>query len=311
MVTGAGGFIGSHLVDALLAAGAEQVRVVDSLAYGSRKNLPCDDPRVQIHNIDLGEVTASDLYPICDGARYVFHLAAEKHNASIGDPNRMLRSNVQGTLNIVQAAADRRCAKLLFTSSLYAYGRLSGPPFREDEVLRPSTVYGTSKVAGEHLTTLSASAEFETVVVRYLFVYGPRQWANAGYKSVIVKNFERMMAGEQPLILGSGTQALDYIYVSDAVQATIKALTEGANQAVYNIGSGRATDIRTLTSEMIDVAGWRGATAHGPADWTEGSHRVGDISKITRELGWEPQVSLREGLQRTLAWMRERGTYGL
>lgn len=309
LVTGGAGFIGSHLVERLLALDVNRVVVIDSLAFGSEKNFSSGDARVTLTSVDIGSSTVHDLLPAFKGVDFVFHLAAEKHNASIGNPNKMLASNVQGTLNVLEASVQQGVKKVVFTSSLYAYGRIAGAPFREDEVVCPSTVYGISKVAGENLTAMYAS-KIETNTLRYLFVYGPRQWANAGYKSVIVKNFERMLRGAAPVIFGDGEQALDYIYVSDAIDATIRAMTHAKNGAVFNVGSGVATSVRSLTDVMKRVAESTTDASNEPPDWTAGSYRVGDITKIKRELGWEPSVSLEVGLRHTFTWMKERSTYG-
>ena len=309
LVTGGAGFIGSHLVERLLALDVSRVTVLDSLAFGSEKNFTSRDGRVTLARHDIGVATVQDLLPVFKGVDYVFHLAAEKHNASIGNPTKMLASNVQGTFNVLEASVQQGVKKVVFTSSLYAYGRLKGAAFREDEVVRPSTVYGVSKVTGEHLTAMYSS-KIDTNTLRYLFVYGPRQWANAGYKSVIVKNFERMLGGEAPIVFGDGSQTLDYIYVSDAIEATIRAMTHGESGALFNVGSGIATPVLSLTESMKKVASWNSATTFEAPDWTAGSFRVGDIGKIKQELGWEPRVSLEEGLRETYAWMKERQSYG-
>jgi UDP-glucose 4-epimerase len=304
-VTGGAGFIGSHLVERLLQLGVSGVTVIDSLAFGSETNLLTSDPRVKLHKVDLGAVNVSDLAPALAGVKFVFHLAAEKHNASVGNPNQMLSSNVQGTLNVLEASLRSGVEKVIFTSSLYAYGRIKGVPFREDEVVTPSTVYGASKVCGEHLVRMYSS-KMETAILRYLFVFGPRQWANAGYKSVIVKNFERMLAGKSPVILGDGGQVLDYIYVDDAVEATIQAMTHATNGALFNVGTGRRSDILSLTKTMMSVADFSGAPSFEPPDWTAGSSRVADISRIGNEIGWRPAHSLEEGLARTFSWLKDR-----
>lgn len=309
LVTGGAGFIGSHLVERLLARDVSRVVVLDSLAFGSEKNFTSHDKRVTLVQHDIGASTVQDLLPAFKGINFVFHLAAEKHNASIGNPNKMLASNVQGTFNVLEASVKQGAQKVVFTSSLYAYGRMHGAPFREDEIVRPHTVYGVSKVSGEHLTAMYSS-KIETNILRYLFVYGPRQWANAGYKSVIVKNFERMLRGEAPVVFGDGQQALDYIYVSDAIEGTLHTMTHAKNGALFNVGSGVATSVLTLTDVMKKVAGCDVPASFDAPDWTAGSYRVGEIDKIKNELGWEPVVSLEEGLRTTFAWMKERYTYG-
>jgi UDP-glucose 4-epimerase len=143
------------------------------------------------------------------------------------------------------------------------------------------------------------------VALRYFFVYGPRQHVGLGYKSVIVKTYERLLRGERPTVYGDGKQALDYVYVDDAVEAALRALRAGRSGAVYNVGSGTATAVDDLVDRMMRCAGRVGAKEYLPADETAGSCRVADIGRITSELGWRPQVGLDDGLSRTWRWMRE------
>lgn len=305
-VTGGAGFIGSHLVQRLLELGAKTVKVLDDIRLGSTSNLDLSDPRLELHTVDIGTATTGDLAPILQDTQYVFHLAAEKHNASIGNPHRMLLTNVQGTLNILEACARQGVQKLVFASSLYAYGRIHGEAFREDEIAKPSTVYGISKIAGENLVSMFSSSKIQTSTIRYLFVYGPRQWADAGYKSVIVKNFERLVRAEQPIIYGNGKQTLDYIYVSDAVDATIRVMTDAPNGSLFNVGSGIGVQVGELLQHMLKIAESSLPIKYEAPDWTANSYRVGDTSLINKTLGWKPTVSLLDGLQRTYDWINAR-----
>jgi len=307
MVTGGCGFIGSHLVRALLARGAARIVVVDSLRYGDPANLDQAGGAIEIIRHTLGHDDPALLGEPLRGVRALFHLAAEKHNQSKDDPLQVMRSNVLGTYALFDLAARAGVEKIVFSSSLYAYGRLSGGPFREDEVPRPTTVYGITKLCGEHLLAHVQEARgIAGNALRFLFVYGPRQFAGTGYKSVIVKNFERLLAGLPPTVYGDGNQALDYVYVDDVVDATIRALESELSGEVFNVGSGVPTTINRLIDVMQSVAGSPDAKKHEPADWTAGTSRVADIGKIRRLLAWEPQTSLREGLERTFRWMAER-----
>lgn len=306
IVTGGAGFIGSHLVERLLEMEVSSITVIDNIRYGSQANLPLSNSKLSLHPIDIGSCESSDLLPLFANSDYVFHLAAEKLNASVDTPNRMLSTNIQGSLNVFEAARIQRVKRVIFTSSLYAYGRSTGAPYCEDEVIKPQTVYGISKVAGEHLSRMYTTQGLETVVLRYLFVYGPRQWANAGYKSVIVKNFERLIEGREPIIYGNGSQTLDYIYVSDVVEASIRALMSAPNGSVLNVGSGKDTNILDLTKTMMEIAKSKGTIQFQAPDWTHGSYRVANISKIRGSLNWTPQINLREGLIKTYQWLLSR-----
>lgn len=306
VVTGGAGFIGSHLVRRLLQEGVRRVVVIDSLRYGDRANLAACGAAVELAPYTLGSDDPARLLPLLRGADYLFHLAAEKHNQSKDDPTRVLRANIEGTQQLYEAAGRAGVRRIVYTSSLYAYGRLHAPAFREDEVPTPRTVYGISKLAGEHLLRFACEAGgFSWNVVRYLFVYGPRQYAGMGYKSVILKNFERILRGEAPIVYGDGGQTLDYVYVDDAVEATLRALTRPCASEVINVGSGEGVRVLELLSTMQKVSGSRAAIEQGPADWTAGTSRIGDIGKARALLGWQPQVAIEEGLARTYAWLRD------
>jgi len=302
-VTGGCGFIGSHLVDALVAAGVAEVVVLDSLKYAAP---PATQARVTVHRHNLGRDAVTDLERHLGGVDFLFHLAAEKHNQSLSSPEDVVLSNILGTQGLYAAAARAGVQKVVFSSSLYAHGRLHGEPMRETDLPAPRTLYGISKLTGEHLCAyLTATSGIPAVALRYYFAYGPRQYPGLGYKSVIVANFERLRRGEAPIIHGDGLQALDYLYVGDVVAATILAMEVAPTGELYNVGSGVPTSIVELTRRMSEVAGSSLPPIYDDADWTAGSNRVGDNAKLVG-LGWKPRVSLSEGLGHTWEWLRSR-----
>jgi len=303
VVTGGCGFIGSHLIERLTRCRA-RVLAIDSLEYGRRENLDLSDPHIQIEKLELRSGTSEQLRKLLNGVDYIFHLAAEKHNQSINSPGRVLEANVMGTYELLRAAADAGVKKVVFTSSLYAYGRMNAPPMSEDETPAPHTVYGISKLSGELLCHyFYMQAGIPVVCLRLFFVYGSRQYAGLGYKSVIVKNFDRMIKGHKPMIHGDGSQELDYIYVDDVVSALLLAMTGDDTFGVFNIGSGSAVSINQLTKLMMEVAGVETECEYGPADFTAGSSRVANTLKFDRHFGRQTRVPLSEGLQRTFEWM--------
>ena len=306
LVTGGAGFIGSHLIDTLLAGGVRRVVVLDNLHTGRWENIS-EDTRVSRVNADLATATDSDLRQLLDGVDYLFHLAAEKHNQSVDAPERVLQVNVQATFRLLRAAAAARIRKVVFTSSLYAYGRLNLPPMDERDVPEPRTVYGVSKLTGEHLLRHFATAEgLRWTALRLFFVYGPRQFSGMGYKSVIVSNFERLLRNEPPVVNGDGEQALDYVHVTDVARALVLSLVPEADGETINIGQGSAVTVSQLTDLMLTVAGSSLEPVHAPSDWTAGSHRTCRNEKARRLLGWTPTVALQDGLAGVHSWMKSR-----
>ncbi len=302
LVTGGCGFIGSHLVRRLLAEGVRRVVVLDSLRYGSEQNLAGVEAagRIELVRFTLGRDEPSLLERHLDGVDHLFHLAAEKHNQSKHEPDAVLRANVLGTQALFAAAARSGVQKVIFASSLYSYGRLAGPPCSETDLPLPTTVYGISKLCGERLLAhATAGQAMRGDSLRFFFVFGPRQFAGMGYRSVIVKNFNRLRAGQPPVIFGDGSQRLDYVYVDDVVEAMLRCMESPGSDRVLNVGSGVGISIEALTAAMLRVAGSSASPQHEPPDWTAGSSRVANIDAIRTALGWQPRVTLEQGLRET------------
>jgi len=305
-VTGGGGFIGAEVVRQLLAQGAGRVLVLDSLKAGRRERLP-SDPRVEFLEVTLGEIPVAELADLLRGSDGVFHLAAEKHRPSLESPRELVLTNVLGTRDLIEAGRAAGIRKLVFSSSLYAYGRMSGPPMVETEPCRPHTLYGTTKLAGENLVDAAyRSGSFAAVSLRYFFVYGARQYVGTGYKSVVVANFERMRRNEPPLIHGDGEQALDYSHVEDIARATLLAMSREVNGKVLNVGSGRALSVNELTRAMMEAAEVRLEPVFDEADDTAGSCRVANVGHAESLLGFRPHVPLDQGLRSTWEWIRSQ-----
>lgn len=299
VVTGGAGFIGSHLVNAAARLGTEIV-VIDNERSGdwSRVDAPCD----RVHE-DLAALSEDRMTELCEGADVVFHLAAEKYNSSRSTPQRVIDVNITATQRLYTAAARAGVGKVVFTSSLYAYGALGPSPMSEADVPEPTTMYGMSKVAGEHmLRVLQRDHGVPWAVARLFFVFGTRQHAEGGYKSVILTNFERILRGERPVVFGDGMQALDYVYVDDVVDALLRMAAPGVG-GVMNVGTGRAWSINEVTAAMLRVAGSDLEPLAGPADWTAGTSRYGDVSRIADRLGWTAETGFEQGLERVWRWM--------
>jgi UDP-glucose 4-epimerase len=314
MVTGGCGFIGAHLVKRLLELKAKRIVVIDNLSYGSKKNLDEIKDKVTVIRHTLGSREDAALFDILKGIDYVFHLAALKHNQSNDLPACILSQNINGTFNLCEAAVKNKVKKIVFSSSVYAYGRTHRPALKESELPHPATIYGISKLAGEYLfSRFFREYNLHYIALRYFFVYGPGQLTGTGYKTVIVKNFQRIMHNQSPIISGDGRQALDYIYIDDVIDATVRAMESEYSAEVFNVGSSEPISINHLIDTMLKVSGKSLKKKYLPPDNTAGTYRVADISKIKSLLHFKPQVTLEEGLRKAYKWLRqqERVVYGI
>jgi nucleoside-diphosphate-sugar epimerase len=301
LVTGAAGFIGCRLVDALHAVGVDVIGIDDERSGDwSRVDAGCTRIRR-----DLCDLSSRELEGLCRDVDVVYHLAAEKHNQAKDRPQEIIDVNVSATYRLFEAAARASRPKVVFTSSLYAYGSMGPDPMRESDIALPRTVYGVSKLAGEHLLrVLEDEHALQWTIARLFFVYGPRQFAGGGYKSVIVSNFERILHGERPTVYGDGEQVLDYVYIDDAISALVAMAPNGHHGKTMNVASGRGLSVNELTTAMLTVSGSSLTPTPRPADWTAGSSRVGDPTLAARELDWKSDTPIEIGLQRCWDWTR-------
>ncbi len=302
-ITGIAGFIGSHLAAHL----SDRYEVIgfDNGRSGDFSRVPKGSV---VHRLDIKEPSAEHWAQHLGGVDVLFHLAAEKYNSSKSTPAQVIETNVSATARMLQGASSAGVKQVVFTSSLYAYGSIGPEPMRERQPLTPDTYYGMSKVAGENLLRVAQRDHgLRWAVARLFFVYGPNQYAEGGYKSVIMTNFERMLAGEPPHINGDGKQRLDYVYVEDAVEALEALSSHDAAGLTVNIGSGIAPSILELTAQMQRIAGSNGASQHVAADWTQGTIRMADPSAADKLLGWRARTDIESGLQEVWNWLRTRG----
>jgi len=308
VITGGCGFIGGHLTDQVLRMPGTKVTVIDDCRYGTHVVIDAGD-RYKLIRHRLGPGSLETLRKLIDQDDIVFHLAAEKLHQSHENQVGLLNSNVHGTWCVLEAAGRARAARVILASSLYAHGRMAGLPLREDDLPEPRTVYGVTKLAGEYLLqTARHQRRLRGLALRFFFVYGPRQFSSSGYPSVIVKNFQRLAKGERPTICGDGKQALDYVYIDDAVRALVLAATSDLDGEVLHIGSGHAVSILELTRQMQKVAGTSLSPKFIEKDFTAGSHRETDTEKARKKLGFTSDISLEDGLAATWSWLTKEGT---
>lgn len=308
LVTGAAGFIGGALCRRLLKDPGSGTSVIgiDNMRSGDWSRTPEAIVRVER---DIAAIDCDEWVDLLDGVEIVFHLAAEKYNSSRSTPSKLLDVNVQATERLFRSCAAAGVGRTVFTSSLYAYGSLGPDPMKESDRAEPITLYGASKLMGEGiLRAIDRDLSLSWNVARLFFIYGPHQFAEGGYKSVIRVNFERMRRGEPPVINGSGDQSLDYVHVEDCVDALLDLAWSATDRKIVNVSSGRGVSIRDLTRRMMAIAEFRQPPTFGPADWTKGSRRVGENAVIQKHFGWKPRTSLDDGLQDVSTWMA--GTEG-
>ena len=291
-VTGGAGFIGSHVVDALVARG-DEVHVVDNFATGRRENL---NEAATLYELDIREPLAGLFEEI--QPELVVHLAAQADvGTSVERPLFDAEVNVVGTLNVLEAARPHG-AQLVFSSTGGAiYGECERAAREEDE-RRPLSPYGTAKLAAEeYLATWNRLHGTRHVALRFANVYGPRQLAKLE-GGVVAIFTDRLRAGEGVTIFGDGEQTRDYVYVGDVVAAVLAAV--GRDGGVFNVGTGTETSVNELFDGVRRVAGVESKPTHAPARAGDVLRSFLDVSRSERELGWRPQTPLEEGLRLTL-----------
>lgn len=288
VVTGGAGFIGSNLVDELLKLGFE-VHVIDNFLGGKMEGRI--NPAAQLHEVDIRE--GEKLKNIFKGAEYVFHLAAlPRVQGSIDDPVYTHDVNVNGTLQVLEAARDAQVKKVIFSSSAAVYGDHETMLLHEELPARPKSPYGLHKYIGEHMLTLWSSLYgLPTVSLRYFNVYGPKFDPNGAYALVVGKFIDLHRQGKPLTIAGDGTNTRDYVHVFDVVRANILAAQNEnvKNGEVINIGGGVETSV-------AEIAALVGGPVEHVAPRIEPFRVVADRRRAKELLDWEPTVKLQDGI---------------
>jgi UDP-glucose 4-epimerase len=303
LVTGGAGFIGSHVVDAYVAAGHEVI-VVDDLSTGHRENL---NPKAKFVQLDITDPKTVDLIRDERPAVLNLHAAQMDVRRSVADPIFDARVNILGTINLLEGARKANVRRVMFVSSGgAAYGEQETFPAPESHPTNPLSPYGVSKRSGE-LYAFFYQAEYHIpfIALRYANVYGPRQDPH-GEAGVVAIFSGKMLRGEPVTINGDGKQTRDYVFVGDIARANVLAL-ESLATGPLNIGTAKETDVNELAGLLLEAAGSRSEVKHGPAKQGEQRRSVVDWSRAARELGWRPEVPIAEGLKRTVEWFRARG----
>ncbi len=307
LVTGGAGFIGSHLVERLVALG-HRVRVVDNLSTGKVGNL---EPVLEEIEFLDGDLRDED---VCRhavrGADLVFHLAAlPSVPRSLADPWGSHDANVNATLRLLIACAEAHVRRVIYSSSSSAYGDTPALPKVESAEPAPRSPYAAAKLAGElYVLAFARAGSMEGVALRYFNVFGPRQDPNSEYAAVIPAFFSAAQEGRPAVLFGDGCQTRDFTYVANVVEANILAAAappELANGAVVNIGAGQRTSLLKLLELIGDVTGQRLAYTCEPRRKGDVRDSVAGLERAQRVIGYHPGVALKEGLRRTWAWFAD------
>ncbi len=300
LVTGGAGFIGSHLVEALVAEG-HRVRVLDNFDTGRREKLRAVQDRVEI--IEGSVTDPAAVQQVMKEIHWVFHLAAlASVQRSVDDPFAAHEVCATGTLHVLNAARQQRVKRVVYAGSCSCYGDLSGGTRVESDPLRPLSPYAAAKLAGEHYcTSFGAVYGLETVRLRFFNVYGPRQDASSPYSGVIALFIAALRAGRQPTIYGDGLQSRDFVYIADVVRALRRAAeAPAAAGKVYHIGTGRSSTSLQLLDHLNQVMGANIKPIHAPPRPGDLRESRADIQFARRDLDYEPRVSFLEGLRLTV-----------
>ena len=306
LVTGGAGFIGSNIVERLVASG-EQVRVIDDLSSGRLENL--EHVKDEIEFIEGTICDAEATLDAVRGADYVLHLAARPSvMESINQPELGHRANIDGTFNVMMAAREAGVKRLVFSSSAAVYGNSAALPSREDFRPGPLSGYAVAKVTGEYYAKVFAGLYgLPTVVLRYFNVFGQRQNPDSQYSSVIPKFISLMLQGERPTIFGDGEQSRDFVHVENIYRANMLACrADGVEGGLFNVAAGQPSSVNDLAMTINRLLGTNIEPEYAPERPGEVKHSAADISRARELLGFEPAVRFEEGLAETIKWYRNR-----
>jgi nucleoside-diphosphate-sugar epimerase len=305
LVTGGAGFIGSHLAEELLRRG-ERVRIVDNLSTGKRENL-AHLQKAEFIEGDLADLSVARA--AVAGVERVLHQAAiPSVPRSVEDPITSNRANIDATLNVLVAARDAGVKRVVYAGSSSAYGNTPTLPKHEDMPTNPLSPYALQKLVGEQYMRLFTDLYgLETVTIRYFNVFGPRQDPSSPYSGVISVFTKALIENRAPTIHGDGEQTRDFTYIANVVDGVLRAADAPVSGLMFNVATGSRISLNDLFRVLRDLLGSSVNPSYGPSRPGDVQDSLADISLARRLLGYEPIVSLEEGLRRTVEWCRSSG----
>ena len=305
LVVGGAGFVGSHIVDQLLAEPVREIVVLDNLVRGSRENL---SSALRDERVKLLEGSIEDrelLREAMEGVDHVFLLSALWLYECVHEPRRAIEVNVVGTWNVIEAAQGAGVKKVVYSSSASVYGNALETPMTEEHPFNNRTLYGATKIAGEQfLRAIHEQHGLDYVGLRYMNVYGPRMDYEGVYVSVIMKVLDRIDSGERPVIHGDGSQTFDFVHVSDVARANILALMSDATDVNLNIGTGVGTTIKAVVQSLLEARGSDIEPEYRPGEEMFVTHRIGSTALAEELIGFRAAVPYEEGLRSVVEWRK-------
>lgn len=310
LVIGGAGLIGSHTVDELLKEDVKEIRIFDNFTRGREENIKeaLKDPRVKIFQLG-GELLQRDLLDVAmKGVDGVFHLAALWLLHCYDFPRSAFEVNIGGTFNVLEAMINNGVKRLVYSSSASVYGDAVTDPMTEDHPYNNTNFYGATKIAGEHMCRSlyhrykETDKHFDYVGLRYMNVYGARQDYQGAYIAVIMKMLDNLDKGKPPIVYGDGSQAYDFIYVSDCGRANVCAMKADATDNFYNVGTGIRTTIKELSSMLLEATNSDLSLQYEPGGMTFVKNRIGCPKKASEQIQFDAGIKLPEGLAKLIEW---------
>jgi len=308
VVTGGAGFIGSHLSHKLADMGYK-VLIIDNLFRGRLQYIE-DLLNAGKASFVNGDIRDLDLVrKAIHGSSYVFHDAAVCINYSLAAPEESMDINLRGSFNVFKAALEAGVKKVVFASSASVYGNPIRLPMSEDHPLNPITPYCVSKIADEFLLKMFSNQGLKYIALRNFNVYGPRQSTDAYYTSVILSFVKKISNNSSPVILGDGSQSMDFVNIHDVVDANILAMESDVENEVFNVGSGTSTSVRELAETIIELFRSSVKPTYVEEQKIIVRRRQADITKINRLLGFKPKVEIKDGLKDVVSDILAKPSY--